>query len=59
MRMLQCTCGVTKMDKIINRRIRGTTKWGKSQRKWKCHLGKFRNIIACAYQMHPFRRHTT
>ena len=59
MRMLQCTCGVTKMDNIRNIRIRGATKSGKSQIKWKWYLGKFRSSIACAYQMHRFRRHTT
>ena len=33
MRMLLWMCGVTKLYKIRNERIRGTTKVGKSQRK--------------------------
>ena len=32
-RMLRCMCGVTKLDKIRNERIRGTTKVGKITNK--------------------------
>ena len=33
MRMLRWMCGVTKLDKIRNKRIRGTTKVGESTQK--------------------------
>ena len=33
MRMLRCMCGVTKLDKIRNERIRGTTKVGEITKK--------------------------
>ena len=35
MRMLRWMCGVTKLDKIRNERIRGTTKVGEPQRKYR------------------------
>ena len=35
MRMLRLICGVTKLDRIRNERIRGTTKVGKSQRNYR------------------------
>ena len=33
MRMLRCMCGVTKLDKIRNERIRETTKVGEITKK--------------------------
>ena len=56
MRMLRWMCGVTKLDKIRNERIRGTTKVGEIQRKSRKGFFKWHGYVMRTEEHYVGRR---